>query len=71
MDAYRDPDDIPVDPDADDVVTAAAPRHPRSSLRSAYPDADRPAHLGDHDDLFVDATDDVFDRREFEIESPR
>ncbi|MGH2530760.1 MAG: hypothetical protein ACRDJW_00510 [Thermomicrobiales bacterium] len=71
MDAYRDPDDMPVDPDADDVATAAAPRHPRSPLRPAHPDADRPARLGDHDELFVHAVEDAFDRREFEIDSPR
>jgi hypothetical protein len=59
MVAYRNPDDIPVDPDLDDDVTPDADR-PLNLARPTDPDADRPARLADPGEgPFLDIDDTV------------
>lgn len=53
MATYRDPDDMPVDPDADDEQALTSTRRAGTLWRLVDPDADRPARLADDDDLVV------------------
>jgi hypothetical protein len=53
MDRYRDPDDMPVDPDALDEPELAPARHAATSL-IIDPDALRPALLAGEEESFID-----------------
>jgi hypothetical protein len=64
MDDYRDPDDLPVDPDAEVEANATPPRTSRIFRGAVDPDADRPARIEDDDELFVDPEDSLSDQPE-------